>query len=119
MYTEIEEEVECDSTPMFDRCNGYLLADLHARGPRQIPWWMAEQIIALNTAQEFKEWYDTTQQGYQSLWDSCLTLPESDDEWSKQLSRTAYKFIVAFEAELYSDDSDDMAMYESDDSIPF
>ena len=113
MYTIYEDNDTWHSTPMFDRCNGHLLADLHARGPRQIPWWMAEQIIDLNTTQEFQEWYSATQQGYQSLWDKCLDLPEDDNVKHKQLSRTAYKFIAVFEAELDQTDEEDFEDYRN------
>jgi len=79
------------------KTNGELLEELRASKNRQFPWWMSEEILELNSAQDFLTWHDTPFTGVQSLWDYALTLPECDDEKIIADSAMAYKFINVFE----------------------
>lgn len=83
------------------KTNGELLADLYCRDNRQMPWWFAEEIIAINNSREFETWYSAKFTGVQKTWDHCLTLPICDDAKSIQDSKMAYKFVEVFENELY------------------
>ena len=105
------------------KTNGELLADLYCRNNRQMPWWLSEEILALNSADEFETWHATVAEGCQKLWDWNLEAKpfqvENSDEDEAIIcnSRTAYKFVEQFESELYC--CEDEFTFETEDNIPF